>query len=317
MADDPIRRHTVEDVSFSSGGLRCAGVLYRSEDPTYSHACVVMAHGFSGTSDWIVPDFASRFADGGLTTLVFDYRHLGRSEGEPRQLIDGRRQRDDLRRAVEFMRGTADIDPHCIALWGTSLGGSHVITIAAEDPEISAVVANVPALDVFKGMRGRSEPVGFHPTRLQAALASIRLVAAATWDAIRGAAGLRPYYIPVYGPLGRAVFADPALAPLFEALEAGAPLWRNRVTPRFLFTAPRYRDGTIARIAAPLMVTVARDDATLSTGFVKRKAAEAHLVEIHEYPVGHFDMYHGAVRDQVAADHLEFLRRHLARERSK
>ena len=317
MVADPVWRHTVEHVWFNSGGLRCAGELYRPERSSYPHACVVMAHGFSGTSDWIVPDFAARFADGGLTTLVFDYRYLGRSQGEPRQLIDGRRQREDLRRAVEFMRGNGGIDPHCIALWGTSLGGSHVINIAADDPEIAAVVANVPALEVFKGTRGRSEPVGFHPTRRQVALASIRLIGAASWDAIRGAVGLSPYYIPVYGPLGRAVFADPAVAPLFEALEEGAPLWRNRVTPRFLFTAPRYRDGTIARIAAPLMVTVARDDATLSTGFVKRKATEAHRVEITEYPVGHFDMYHGEVRDQVATDHLDFLRRHLARRRSK
>ncbi|MDX1885987.1 hypothetical protein [Mycolicibacterium sp. 120270] len=50
---------------------------------------------------------------------------------------------------------------------------------------------------------------------------------------------------------------------------------------------------------------------------MKRKAAEAHHVEIKEYPVGHFDMYHGAVRDQVAADHLEFLQRQLTCERSK
>lgn len=73
--------------------------------------------------------------------------------------------------------------------------------------------------------------------------------------------------------------------------------------------------GTIARIAAPLMVTVARDDAVLSTDFVKRKAAEARHVEIKEYPVGHFDVYHGAVRDQVAADHSAFLQRHLSGDR--
>ena len=44
-----------------------------------------MAHGFSGTMDWIVPDFAARFADGGLAALIFDYRYLGDSGGEPRE----------------------------------------------------------------------------------------------------------------------------------------------------------------------------------------------------------------------------------------
>jgi pimeloyl-ACP methyl ester carboxylesterase len=274
-----------------------------------------MAHGFSGTSDWIVPDFAARFADGGLMSLIFDYRHLGLSEGEPRQLISSRRQSDDIRRAIEFVRRHPDIDSQRIALWGTSLGGSHVVNIAAEDPDIAAVVANVPALDMFKGLRGRSRPIGFGPTTTQVAVAFTRLLGAAAWDAARGLLGLSPHYIAVYGPLGRAVFADPALAPLFETLQAQAPLWRNRVTPRFLFTAPRYRDGTIARITGPLMVTVARDDAILSTSFIKRKAAQAHHVEIKEYPVGHFDVYHGAVRDQVVADHLSFLERHLSERR--
>ena len=65
------------------------------------------------------------------------------------------------------------------------------------------------------------------------------------------------------------------------------------------------------RIAVPLMVTVARDDAVISSAFVKEKAARAPQHEIREYPVGHFDMYHGAARDQVAGDQLAFLQRHL------
>ncbi len=304
-------RHTTERVSFSSGDCRCVGTFYRPEGIEVASACVVLAHGFSGTSDWIVPDFAARFADGGLSVLIFDYRYLGLSEGQPRQLIDSRRQRDDLRRAIEFVRAYPGIDAHRIALWGSSLGGSHVVDIAAEDAEIAAVVANVPFLDIVKGTRGRFQPAGLRPTATQTAAATARLLFAAACDAARGASGLSPHYIAVYGRPGRAVFADPALAPLFKTVAAQSPLWRNQVTPRFLFSAPRYKDGTIARIAAPLMVTVARDDAVLSTGFVKRKAAEAGHVEIKEYPVGHFDVYHGSVRDQVAADQLAFLRRHL------
>lgn len=308
------RCHIVERVSFDSGGLRCSGSIYSPQDAGALLPCVVMAHGFSGTSDWIVPDFATRFADGGLAALVFDYRYLGLSEGEPRQLIDGRRQLDDLRTAVEFVRTHPGIDSDRIALWGTSLGGSHVVNLAAEDPDIAAVVANVPALDVFTGTRGRFKPVGFRPTKVRTGLASLQLLVAAAWDALRGALGLTPHCIAVYGRLGHAVFADPALAPLFEAVEAQAPLWHNRATPRFLFTAPHYRNGTIARITAPLMVTLARDDAILSTAFVKRKAAEARHVEIKEYPVGHFDMYHGATQENVAEDQSAFLRRHLTAE---
>ena len=60
------------------------------------------------------------------------------------------------------------------------------------------------------------------------------------------------------------------------------------------------------------MATVARDDEVTSTRFVEAKVAQAPNHQIREYPVKHFDMYHGAVRDQVAADHLAFLQLHLA-----
>jgi len=50
-------------------------------------------------------------------------------------------------------------------------------------------------------------------------LPPLRLLAAAVWDTVRSAVGLSPYYIPVYGRLGHAMFADPALAPLFANLE--------------------------------------------------------------------------------------------------
>jgi uncharacterized protein len=173
-----------------------------------------MAHGFSGTMDWIVPDFADKFAAGGLAVLIFDYRYLGSSGGEPRQLIDSRTQREDLRRAVQFARTSPGIDASRIAVWGTSLGGSHVVNCAANDSDIAAVVANVPGLDLFRGTRGRFKSASFQPGKAQVAAATIRLLAAALLDAARGTVGLSPYYIPVYGPLGKAVFSDPARRPL-------------------------------------------------------------------------------------------------------
>lgn len=299
--------YVTQRVSFDSDGSSIAGVFYRPVQSDVEAPCVVMAHGFSGTMDWILPDFAETFAKGGLAVLVFDYRCLGSSDGTPRQLIDSRRQLADLRRAVAFARTSSGIDARRIALWGTSLGGSHVITVAAEDHRIAAVVANVPAIDMFRGMRGRFTPPGFRPSAAEIIVSTAGLLGAAAVDTARGALGLSPHYIAVYGPLGHAVFSDPALAERFRDIEEHPPTWRNRVTPRFLFTAPRYRAGTIGRITCPILVTLARDDAQLSSAFVKEKIAEARSYEIHEYPVGHFDVYHGAVLAQVAEDQLAFL----------
>jgi hypothetical protein len=47
-----------------------------------------MANGFSLTRDDGLPAFAERFAGIGVTAFAFDFRYLGASNGEPRQLID-------------------------------------------------------------------------------------------------------------------------------------------------------------------------------------------------------------------------------------
>ena len=305
------RPYSTQRVSFVSDGTTCAGYLYLPRGAPASVPCVVMAHGFSGTMDWIVPDFADVFASGGLAVLIFDYRHLGESAGRPRQLIDSRRQRDDLRRAVAFARACEGIDPDRIALWGTSLGGSHVIELAATDPRIAAVVANVPALDIFRGGNTAAKVRQARVSRWQVVYATSRLVLAAIIDALRGALGLSPYYIKVYGRLGEAVFMDPSLAHLFRTVAQNSRTWRNRVTPRFFFNAPRYREGTMERIRAPLLFALARDDVEVSSAFVREKARKAPRAEVKVYPVTHFEMYHGSVFQQVAADQLAFLQRHL------
>lgn len=123
--------------------------------------------------------------------------------------------------------------------------------------------------------------------------------------------GASPHYLPVDGRLGHAAFSDPALAGLFRQVEQGSPRWRNEFTPRFLFHAPRYRAGTVEKIRCPLLVTLARDDSEVSSALVLQKVGRAQHPEIRIYPVAHFDMYHGAVRDEVARDHRDFLLRHL------
>lgn len=298
-------------VSFRSEGIRCAGVLYRPSNATGIVPCVVLAHGFSGTMDWIVPDFASRFAAGGLAALIFDYRYLGASEGRPRQWISTPRQRVDLSNAVLFARGCDGIDGDRIALWGTSLGGSHVLDLAARDPSIAAVVANVPAIDLLRGTAGRTRRPGPRMSGGQVLLATARLLGAAAVDAAAGVLKRPPHYIRVYGPPGRAVFTDPSLAELFRTVESQAPTWRNSFTPRFFFTAPRYRKNVLSRIGVPLLVTLARDDEVVSSGYTRRKLAEVPHHEVREYPVSHFQMYHGATQCRVAADHLDFFRRNL------
>lgn len=301
-------------LTFPSGDAFCAARLFLPSLASRNLPCVVLANGFSGTMDWIVPDFAARFADAGIAALVFDYRHLGQSPGEPRQLVDVRRQREDLRAAIAFCRRHPALDPGRIALWGTSLGGSHVVEVAAADSGIAAVVCNMPALDALRGANVQAKLARAGMGRAALARTSLRLLAAALWDAVRGAYDAAPRYLAVYGDPGRAFFTDPALAERFRAAEAGAPTWRNRVAARFLLQAPRYRAGTLGRMAAPVLFTLADDDVEVSAAFIRDVAAESPRSEVREYPGGHFDLYHGARFEEVAADQAAFLRRMLLAE---
>jgi fermentation-respiration switch protein FrsA (DUF1100 family) len=75
-----------ESMDFESEGTRCAAWLYRPDESasaaTGDPPVVVMAHGFGLPRRFELPAFAER----GLAVLVFDYRSLGDSGGEPRNV---------------------------------------------------------------------------------------------------------------------------------------------------------------------------------------------------------------------------------------
>ena len=68
----------MSDVSFDSGGVRCAGVHLAGETAAAfagedgRRPCVVLAHGLGGTVDSGLLPFAERFASAGLDALAFD-----------------------------------------------------------------------------------------------------------------------------------------------------------------------------------------------------------------------------------------------------
>ena len=96
-----------EDLTFESGGERCAAWLYLPEGdvPPTGFPSVILAHGFCGTRAARLWAYGERFADAGIAALVFDYRYFGDSTGEPRQYLHIGRQQEDWKAAVEFARG--------------------------------------------------------------------------------------------------------------------------------------------------------------------------------------------------------------------
>jgi pimeloyl-ACP methyl ester carboxylesterase len=285
--------------TFRSDGQRCAAWLYR---PEQASACVVLAHGWTGVREQRLGAYAERFADAGLAALAFDYRHFGASEGDPRSLLDIRRQLADWRAAVDFARALDGIDRERVALWGTSFSGGHVLVTAAQDPLIAAVVAQVPFIDGLANL-----------PRLGAKQA-LRLTFEGLRDELGALAGRRPHMIASVGPPGSlAVMSSPDAEPGFRALGPPDLVWPNEAAARVMLRVSGYRPiRSAANVRCPVMFAVADEDVITPPDLAVKAAARAPRAELRQYPGGHFDPYVGELFERVVSDETDFLLRHLA-----
>lgn len=290
-----------EEVTFTSGGERCAAWWYPAGDDGGASPCVVMAHGFTGTREDGLPAYAERFAAAGLAALVFDYRHFGDSEGSPRQLVDIHRQLEDWRAAVAFARALRGVDADRIALWGSSFSGGHVVRTAADDACVAAVVAQVPFAD------------GLATVRAGGPAAAARLTAAGLRDLGRALTRRPPLLVPSVGPPGTlAAMSSADAEPGFRAIVPDGSRWRNEVAARVFLRVTSYRPLRAARrVRCPLLVCVGDRDVVTPPGPALRMAERAPRGEAVRYPIGHFDVYVGEWFERAVADQVAFLRRHL------
>ena len=109
-----------QDVNFEVDGTALKAWLYLPQNAPARAPCIVLGNGFGGTREMGLAPYAERFQTAGFAALVFDYRHFGASEGEPRQLIWIPCQLEDWAAAIRHARSRPEIDPDKIALWGTS-----------------------------------------------------------------------------------------------------------------------------------------------------------------------------------------------------
>jgi uncharacterized protein len=290
------------DVEFASEQDTCAAWLY-VPDGNGPFAAVVLAHGWTGVREQRLDAYAVRFADAGLAALVFDYRHFGASSGQPRQLLDIKRQLADWAAAVTFARSRAEIDSARIAVWGTSFSGGHVLETAARDPQIAAVVAQAPFADGLRNLPSLG-------LRL-----ALRLTAAGLRDQIGAALGRPPHMLPSVGPPGSlAVMTTPDAEPGFRSIDPPGSTWRNEAAARIALRVSSYRPGRHSdRIAAPILFAIAAEDAITPPAFARAAAARARNSEVRTYPGGHFDIYIGTEFERAVADQVDFLSRHLLR----
>ena len=294
------------DVEFVSGGVSCRAWLYEPLVNARRPAtpCIVMAHGLGGTRACALDPYARAFVAAGFHVLLFDYRCLGDSDGLPRQVVSIPGQLEDWAAAIRFARALPGVDPARIGLWGTSLSGGHVITMAARDPEIAAISAQCPMVDGRASVYMIVRELGWGRV--------LRLGLAGLFDWARTLLGLSPYCVPLVAPPGG--LAAMASHDAYDGMHAiVSPTWRNEIAARVFLSLRWYRPRRAAKsVKCPALIIACQKDSVTSPNAAVEAArsmrGKARLVEL---PIGHFDIYLGEWFERSSAEQIAFFKQAL------
>lgn len=297
---------TRSDVRFVVQGDAVAGWWFSPENPAATPIpCIVMAHGLGGTRDAGLEPYAQAFADAGFAVLLFDYRHFGASEGQPRQLLSISRQLADWQAAIDFAREQSGVDADRIALWGSSFSGGHVIVAAARDGRVAAVSSQGPMMDGLAAVFNLVDYAGVG--------ALLKLSGLAIRDQLRGLFGREPLYAPIVGRPGETAAMSSEDAR--DGFYAIAPEdWRNELTARLALHLPLYRPVRYAhRLPCPVLVIACTADSVAPVGAAEKVARKAGMkAELKRYDgMKHFEIYKGEGFTRSSQDQIAFFQRHL------
>jgi dienelactone hydrolase len=307
--DHPVGDHPADEatttVRFPSGpdGESCEGTLHLPAHRRGPVPIVVLGHGLGAVRTMGLDAYARRFVAAGYACLTFDHRHLGGSDGQPRQLIDIARQREDWRSALAWVRADPRVDPARVVAWGTSFGGGHVLAVAAEDHQLAAAIVQCPFTD------GRApQATGSWSTTAKVALLAVR-------DRIAERRGRPPVHVATVGPARSAALmtapdAEPGYLGLVDPAEPGG--FENRVAARFVLQVRDDRPGLLAaEVACPILFAICEHDSVAPASAAQRAARMAPRGEALVYPCGHFDIYVGDDFERAVTDMVAFLVAHV------
>jgi uncharacterized protein len=130
-------------IAFESDRLKLCGIVRTPDDlrPGERRPGFIVLHGFGGNKEGhgqIV--VAKQLTEWGYVTLRIDFRGCGESEGEHGRILclD---QVSDTSNALSYMAGRPDVDPHRIALIGSSFGAAVAVYTGGVDKRVAAVIS--------------------------------------------------------------------------------------------------------------------------------------------------------------------------------
>jgi pimeloyl-ACP methyl ester carboxylesterase len=295
------------NVEFPSEGATLRGRLYLRASDDRPAPIVIMAHGLSATMSGMTADrYAEVLNAAGFLVLLYDHKNFGQSGGEPRQEINKWVQARGFRDAMTFAASLPEVDAKRMALWGDSMSAAEVIVVAAIDPRVKAVIAQVPACGdnpppadpdgaLFVAIKEKLESGDIAGTKEQTIgpLPVVSCDQRGTPSVLRALTAYR-WFIEHGGRFGTK--------------------WENTIT----LVAPATPNAVLcaAHLEVPLFIVMSPEDEMGGCNPAMTKMAFAAArgpKELLEIEGGHFGLlYHPSpLFDQASVAQRDFLRRHL------
>lgn len=289
-----------EDVAFYSEGCRLSGHLYVPDKRADGkpRPAIVLAHGFTGVKELILPDYAHRFVEEGWIVLTFDYRGFGTSEGQRGRLL-APEQVEDVRNAVTYARTRPEIDGDRIGLWGTSYGCGIVVAAAAADDRVKATVAQIGIAD---GRTSLTRSLG--DAQIEA------LKAAVEGDRRQRVQTGRSAYVDPF-----AVLPDPEMKAVFEGHFSELPHLKTQITLQFIEAHMEFSPISVVDRISPraLLIIAAEHDVICPADELRRMYDRAGEPKKFALVGGltHFQCYEGEGLERTSGEAIEWYRAHL------
>jgi len=273
------------DVRFrTEDQIELVGRIYAAEGARPAPG-IVMCHGFGGVQSQI-EHYAEFFADGGFPVLVYDHRGFGFSAGSPRQEVDPYLQISDWRSALTYAADQPEFDAAArFGVWGSSFAGGLAMVVAANDPRVRCVVAQIPNVSGHRNsLRLFTDDQRDELRRLAAADRAGRL------------RGEPPMTVPLFpaAPGAFAAFTLGIPAGLIERAAEASPIWRNEVTIRSLEHLIEFEPAGWAPYVSPkplLMIVGEEDVCAFADVQLDVFAGLPEPKRLVTYPGGHFEAY--------------------------
>lgn len=290
--------------------LGLAGQLHLPDDTVVKPPVIVVALGLGLVQEsQAMQNFVDAYKQAGFAVFTFDYATFGASLGLPRHQVHPQNHIRDLNAAIAYVK-TLDsaVDVHRVGLWGSSLGGGHVL-MANDKESVRAVVSLVP--HVASGFEGIVNTVLNNPGPSIVALCSISaaLLEAAIFSIIG-----KTTYIPLHGePGSAAMMQNPGDDEGYGKLVANTVQWNNAATVSSVLAVLLYRPlNQIETLTPAATLIVTASDDTLCSAAAAKRAAQMMEAQYLELPhAQHFDIYDGKLFEEVVDASISFYKKHL------